>query len=141
MIGEPEFNATLPINGRLEYAFNHMIHLPSEVKDAVLVHEEESLSIRLEPSRYVRVQGNRVLFFLDPSRMTVGTYTFSIPEGAFVSLAGERSPAIESSFVVVSKNCNTNYVVNGMRGEKCKCFSIADRCQCSCGETLFSREL
>lgn len=140
LLVEPELNATLPMNGRVEYAFNHFVTLPAEIKEAVLFHEDDSYTIRLDTPRYVRVMGNRVLFFFDPARMAVGSYTFSIPEGAFVGSKGQSSLAIESSFIVVGKNCNTNYVVSGMKGEKCKCYSIADKCQCSCGETMFSRE-
>jgi len=140
VIAEPEFNVTLPMNGRIEYAFNHLMDLSSEVKMATLEHEGEVLSLRLDSTRFVRIQRNRVFFFFDPSRMSIGHYIFSVPEGAFVSEGGMLSPAISSEFVVVSKNCNTNYVVSGMKGEKCKCFSVGDQCQCTCGETFFSRE-
>ena len=138
---EPEFNSTLPLNGRLEYAFNHHISIHPEVKQIILAHEEDALEIRADAYHYVRVHNNRVYFFFDPSRMVAGSYTLSIPEGTFISANQQVSPAIESTFIVVDKSCNTNYVVSGMHGEKCKCFSIADRCQCSCGETVFSREL
>ena len=138
---EPELNSTLPLNGRIEYAFNHPISIHSEVKQIIVAHEEDALEIRADAYRYVRVHNNRVYFFFDPSRMVAGSYTLSIPEGTFISANQQVSPAIESTFIVVDKSCNTNYVVSGMHGEKCKCFSIADRCQCSCGETVFSREL
>lgn len=140
VVEEPAFNSTLPMNGRLEYVFNHFVQLPEEVKEATLTHEENTMAIRLDVTRYVRIQQNRVLFFLEPSRMSEGVYTLSIPEGAFVSEEGMMSPAVENMFVVVSKTCNTNYVVGGMRGEKCKCFSVGDQCQCTCGETYFSRD-
>ena len=57
-----------------------------------------------------------------------------------MSEAGKKSEAITMEMWVSNKKCNTSYVVQGMRGEKCKCFSVEDRCQCNCGETLFSRE-
>ena len=140
LLVEPGFNATLPVNGRVEYAFNHNIQLPAEVKEATLAHEGEVLSVRLDSYRFVRIQKNRVLFFFDPSRMAAGEYVLTLPEGAFVSEEGKLSPAVQSTFAVVSQSCNTNYVVSGMKGEKCKCFSVGDHCQCTCGETLFRRE-
>ena len=137
----PAANTTLPLNGRVEIVFNHRVSLNSEVHPVELVMENQpALVLPPDVSRYLLVKENRVLIFLDPEMMEEGSVTLTLPEGAFVSEAGKKSEAITMELWVSSKKCNTSYVVQGMRGEKCKCFSVEDRCQCNCGETLFSRE-
>lgn len=137
----PAANTTLPLNGRVEIVFNHRVSLNSEVHPVELVMENQpALVLPPDVSRYLLVKENRVLIFLDPEMMEEGSVTLTLPEGAFVSEAGKKSEAITMEMWVSSKKCNTSYVVQGMRGEKCKCFSVEDRCQCNCGETLFSRE-
>ena len=137
----PAANTTLPLNGRVEIVFNHRVSLNSEVHPVELVMENQpALVLPPDVSRYLLVKENRVLIFLDPEMMEEGSVTLTLPEGAFVSEAGKKSEAITMELWVSSKKCNTSYVVQGMRGDKCKCFSVEDRCQCNCGETLFSRE-
>lgn len=140
LVEQPAQNATLPLNGRVELAFNHLVQVGEAVREAQLVSEGAAIAVRLDNQRVVRVQGNRVLFFFDPLVMAEGDYLLSIPAGAFESQAGRASGEIEVPVWVTGKQCNTNYVVSGMMGEKCRCFSVGDRCQCTCGETSFSRE-
>lgn len=140
LIDQPAGNATLPLNGRVELAFNHFIQVSETVREAQLASSTATIAVRLDNQRVVRVQANRVLVFFDPLVMTEGEYVLTIPAGAFQSEAGKTSGEIEVLVWVTGKQCNTGYVVGGMRGEKCRCFSTGDRCQCSCGETSFSRE-
>lgn len=161
LLEQPALNATLPLNGRVEFAFNHAVRLSATVREAQLAAAAagaateadaatgaptgaptgtETISVRLDNQRMVRVESNRVLVFFDPAVMREGAYVLTIPAGAFESEAGKTSEAIVAPVWVAGKQCNTGYVVGGMRGEKCRCFSRGDRCQCSCGETSFSRE-
>ena len=138
VINEIAFNTTVPRNGRVELVFNHAVQVSEEIIEVELVHGEEDLSMRLVDDRAVQVKDNRVLIFFDETVMHEGLFQLNIPAGAFKSSAGKKNEAI-SMDLWISGICNTSYVVDGMRGEKCKCFSIGDRCQCSCGETYFSR--
>ena len=140
LVEQPAQNATLPLNGRVEFAFNHVVQVSETVREAQLATEAATISVRLDNQRMVRVEDNRVLVFFDPAVMEEGEYVLTIPAGAFESEAGKTSEAIVVPVWVAGKQCNTGYVVGGMRGEKCRCFSRGDRCQCSCGETSFSRE-
>ena len=120
-----------------EFTFTtSVVYSPEEL----VMENQPALVLPPDVSRYLLVKENRVLIFLDPEMMEEGSVTLTLPEGAFVSEAGKKSEAITMELWVSSKKCNTSYVVQGMRGEKCKCFSVEDRCQCNCGETLFSRE-
>ena len=138
VVNEIASNTTVPQNGRVELVFNHAVQVSEEMMEVELVHGEEDLAMRLDDDRAIQVKGNRVLIFFDETVMHEGIFTLNIPAGAFKSSAGKENEAI-SMDLWISGICNTSYVVDGMRGEMCKCFSIGDRCQCSCGETHFSR--
>lgn len=142
VVQQPAENATLPVNGRVEFRFNHAVHVnPSATRLVELQGEsQQPIVLQSEEGRYLVVEGNRVLVFLDPEQVEHGAVTLKLLQGAFVSEAGKLSEEVEVHMWVASKRCNTNYVVQGMRGQTCKCFNVNDRCQCNCGETMFSRE-
>ena len=125
LINVPARNATFPRNGRVELVLNH----------AVSPREKQ-----VENERFVRIDGNRVMVFLESIGLEEGAYWLQIPQGALVTEGGVENDVIAMEVWVAKSVCNTNYVVSGMRGEKCKCFSVENRCQCTCGETQFSRQ-
>lgn len=140
LLNELSYNATLPANGRVELIFNHKVAVVDPSKVISLQHNEESMiTLPVTSSRFLRVEGNRVFVFLDESRPLEGAVTLKIPASTFASEVGEENEEITMNVWMSSKTCNTQYVVGGMHNEKCKCFSVGDRCQCSCGETHFSR--
>lgn len=134
----PVSNATVPRNGRVEWVFNHAVS-PRE-KQIVVARGEEEWLLPMKNERFVRVIGNRVMVFLEALELDEGMYWLQIPRGALVTEAGEENEVMAMEVWVAKTTCNTNYVVSGMRGEKCRCFSVENRCQCTCGETQFSRQ-
>ena len=88
LVEQPAQNATLPLNGRVEFAFNHVVQVSETVREAQLATEAATISVRLDNQRMVRVEDNRVLVFFDPAVMGEGEYVLTIPAGAFQS---ERS--------------------------------------------------
>ena len=138
LLSAPAPLSVVPLNGRVEFVFNHEVTLGSAL-EATLERENVTMTLRLDNQRFLTLQGNHVFCFFDPSLMTAGQYILVLPEGAFQSTTGLQSELIEVELNVVDKQCNTNYVVGGMYGETCKCYSVSDRCQCVCGETFFSR--
>lgn len=133
-------NTTLPANGRVELIFNHNVEIADASKSISLLHNDETIiDLSVVSSHFLRVAGNRVFVFLDESNPLEGAFTLKVPAGTFASPAGEQNEEILEEVWLSHKMCNTSYVVGGMRNEKCKCFSVGDRCQCSCGETHFSR--
>ena len=140
LLNELSYNATLPANGRVELIFNHKVSVVDPSKYIYLLHNEEVvIDLPVTSSRFLRVEGNRVFVFLDESRPQEGAFTLKVPASTFGSEVGEENEEITMNVWLSSKVCNTQYVVGGMHNEKCKCFSVGDRCQCSCGETHFSR--
>ena len=141
VVRQPVENATVPLNGRVEFRFNHAVRVnPGAARLVELQGESQATAVQSEEGRYLVVEGNRVLVFLDAEQVEEGAVTLKLVQGAFVSEAGKLSEEVTVRLWVAGKRCNTNYVVQGMRGQTCKCFSVEDRCQCNCGETLFSRE-
>jgi len=138
LINVPARNATLPRNGRVELVLNHAVS-PRE-KQVVVARGEEEWLLPMENERFVRIDGNRVMVFLESIGLEEGAYWLQIPQGALVTEGGVENDVIAMEVWVAKSVCNTNYVVSGMRGEKCKCFSVENRCQCTCGETQFSRQ-
>ena len=109
---------------------------------AVSLFDERNAETVVNPSSILCVEKRCVV------RMASGLkantkYLLRVADDAFLSEGAPLEQGVEDYvFMTGHYRCDTKYVSKGLSDSRvCECFSVADRCQCECGETSVLRYL
>lgn len=109
---------------------------------AVSLFDERNAETVVSPSSILCVEKRCVV------RMASGLkantkYLLRVADDAFLSEGAPLEQGVEDYvFMTGHYRCDTKYVSKGLSDSRvCECFSVADRCQCECGETSVLRYL